>query len=573
MSINTFFEVEAKFAVADHTTAPDLTRLPSVASVGEPRVQELSSIYYDTADLRLTREKITLRRRTGGSDDGWHVKLPASGGRLELHAALGEPVDGQFEVPAELLAQVRAVVRNHPLAPIAQVDNHRSESTLRGAEDRPVAEFCDDRVTAYSLLPGGQRTTWREWEVELAEDLAGQEAGSRLLHAATNLLIGAGARMAASPSKLNTALGDSVASAPVPAHMVEPNIDEDSALFGVIEALRANRDKLVEYDPRVRRDEWDSVHQMRVATRELRSHIGTFSGIIAGPRIKQVQEELKVLAGILGRARDAEVVEERFLALLDSEDSGTMDEETRQHVREDMGAEYARAHRYVVASLNSERYLQLLDDIDDILADPLSIAPEPELVLGAEDVEELAPAEVEELEEQSPAEELEEEQKEDEGERPVGPAPEEVLAKHLDQAYRRVMRRHRDAMANRDNPELTLHEREEKFHDMRKSAKKLRYAAEAVGAATDLKTKRLYNACKDLQSSLGDFQDAVTSRDKLLQMAQTAHRRGEDSFGYGLLYQRERYEGLKALQEYSEGVKKIRSAYERLSAKQKKKKK
>ncbi|NLF91878.1 MAG: CHAD domain-containing protein, partial [Corynebacterium marinum] len=100
---------------------------------------------------------------------------------------------------------------------------------------------------------------------------------------------------------------------------------------------------------------------------------------------------------------------------------------------------------------------------------------------------------------------------------------------------------------------------------MRKSAKKLRYAAEAVGAATSLKTKRLYNACKQMQSSLGDFQDAVTSRDRLVHMADAARRRGEDTFGYGLLYQRERTIGLKSLEEYSEEVKAIRSAYERLT--------
>src|SRR5699024_1843268 len=138
----------------------------------------------------------------------------------------------------------------------------------------------------------------------------------------------------------------------------------------VIAALKLNRDKLHEYDPRVRRDEWDSIHQMRVATRELRSHMETFDGILGGAELKHIESELKLLAGMLGYARDAEIVEERFLRLLDSEDSDVLDETTREHLQHDMGEEYRRAHRRVVATLNSDRYLALLDAIDRLLADP-----------------------------------------------------------------------------------------------------------------------------------------------------------------------------------------------------------
>lgn len=542
MSIESVLEVESKFAVGEIVSVPDFTRLEQVSGLGEGRDQALSAIYYDTEDLRLTRSKITLRRRTGGPDDGWHIKLPAEQGRLELRHELSEPVDGQYQVPEELLAQVRSLVRTRPLKPIAQIDNNRTETTLSGEDGAAVAEFSDDSVTAWSLLPGGTRTEWREWEMELADNLAGTEAGTRFLHDAATLLIGAGARVSASPAKLHTALGDSTENAPLPNFLVYPDVEDDSPAAAVISALSDNRDKLLAYDPKVRRDEWDSVHQMRVATRELRSHMETFNGIIGGETVERIENELKILARILGQARDAEVVEERFLDLLDSEDSGVLDEHTREHLREDMGAEYRRAHGYVIASLNSERYLGLLDDIDQLLADP------PVAVASAESDDE------------PDAEQAEE------------PADvETVLSQHLDGAYSKLLKRHTKAVDNWGNSELSLHEREDYFHDMRKTAKKLRYAAEAIGKATDLKTKRLYSACKDLQSSLGDFQDAVTSRDKLLHMSKAAHRRGESTFGYGLLYQRERGVGLEALEEYAAGVKRIRNAYERLTRKRKKK--
>ena len=197
-----FLEVEIKLAVDEGTGMPDLTQLPGVEEISNMREHNLSAVYYDTKDLRLTRSKITLRRRTGGADDGWHLKLPKEGGRNEVRM----PLDDPSAVPEELVAQVRSIVRTEELAPVAQVDNRRVEIALAGAEGE-VAEFCDDHVTAWSLLPGGERTNWREWELELDEALAGTDEGNTLINQGTSFLISAGARKSSSPSKLATALG------------------------------------------------------------------------------------------------------------------------------------------------------------------------------------------------------------------------------------------------------------------------------------------------------------------------------------------------------------------------------
>ena len=573
MSPKTFLEIEAKFAVDEATPAPDLTSLDEVARVAETRHQSLSAIYYDTEDLRLTHAKITLRRRTGGNDDGWHIKIPGAEGRTEIRAELGEPIDGKYEVPAELLHQVRSVIRNHPLEPIAQVDNNRTELLLVNADDQPVAEFCDDHVTAFSFLPGGSQSSWREWEVELAGELPGSKEGSALLRHATSLLISSGARVSSSPSKLKSALGESINNVELPLSLATSNVEPGSPAAAVVDALKANRDKLVEYDPRVRRDEWDSVHQMRVATRELRSHLQTFHGIVVGPEIERIESDLKELASMLGVARDAEVVEERWQNLLASEDSDVLDEATREHIAHDMGRAYRRAHRRVIAALDSDQYLALLDALDSFLTDP-PVAGEDTPVDAdstsasseTEDSAVVDSASADLTEEQESAKDHEPKHaKPDEDEEPYD--LDTVMALHLKQAYDKLVKRHKKAVSNWDNTELTLHEREEYFHDMRKAAKKLRYAAEAAGSATSLKTKSLYKACKQMQSVLGDFQDSVTSRDKLLELAETARRRGEDTFGYGLLYQRERAIGVEALNAYSESFKTIKSAFKPLRKK------
>lgn len=515
-----FLEVEIKLAVDEGTGLPDLTQLPGVDEIRTMREHNLSAVYYDTEDLRLTRSRITLRRRTGGNDDGWHLKLPKEGGRNEVRV----PLDDPSAVPETLLACVRSIVRNEELAPVAQVDNRRVEITLAG-EEGEVAEFCDDHVTAWSLLPGGERTSWREWELELSEALAGTDEGNTLINQGTSFLISAGARKSSSPSKLSTALGDSVKTAPLPPHM-RAELDSDSPAAAVVESLRKQRDAIVAWEPRVRADEFDSVHQLRVATREMRSLLETFEGILEGEQLASLEDELKHAAGVLGVARDAEVVEDRFLELLDSDESGLVDEAARAHIAGDMRRDYNQAHAEIVDMLNSQRFMDLLDAIDGLLAEP-PVA------------------------------------KRDASSKKEKKQSKEVLYDHLARGYKKLKKRHNKVDEHYHDTDLPLHEREDYVHDVRKAAKKLRYSANAAADA-GLKAERLAKACKALQSKLGDFQDAVTSRDRIQRLAGEARERGEDTFAYGMLYQRELDRGEQALAGYDDAVREVRKAFKKI---------
>ena len=90
-------EVERKYdAAAGGTAALDavetMTGTAGVAAVSQQGEQLLDAVYYDTADLRLIGAGITLRRRTGGEDAGWHLKLPAGADtRDEIRLPLAEP--------------------------------------------------------------------------------------------------------------------------------------------------------------------------------------------------------------------------------------------------------------------------------------------------------------------------------------------------------------------------------------------------------------------------------------------------------------------------------------------------
>ena len=68
------------------------------------------------------------------------------------------------------------------------------------------------------------------------------------------------------------------------------------------------------YDPLVRRDTPDAVHQMRVATRRARSALQAFGGIIKRDATRPLCAELTWLAATLGQARDSEVLLARLTA-------------------------------------------------------------------------------------------------------------------------------------------------------------------------------------------------------------------------------------------------------------------
>jgi inorganic triphosphatase YgiF len=185
-------EIERKFDVDPGFTVPDLSGLPGIASVDGPTIYQLVAIYYDTADLRLAARKVTLRRRTGGTDAGWHLKLPADqpGARLELH----EPVSD--ELPARLAAHIAGITAGAAVAPIATLSTQRTVHILRSPSGSVAAEVADDAVTAQRNGTGEPPLSWREVEVE-----AGDE-GTGILAATATLLLRAGARPSGSGSKL-----------------------------------------------------------------------------------------------------------------------------------------------------------------------------------------------------------------------------------------------------------------------------------------------------------------------------------------------------------------------------------
>ncbi len=197
-------EIERKYDVDADLRTPHLVGVGAVAVESEPQTAELVATYFDTEELVLARQRIAVRARRGGSDEGWHVKLPPTEeGRPELHWPLG---DGA-QPPEDLLEVVRDELGDGRLVPVARVTNLRDTTVLTDAAGFELAELCDDHVRSENLRTGAG-DAWREWEVELLSGAPdSREQRTALLDGIEAELLAAGARPSASGSKLQRALG------------------------------------------------------------------------------------------------------------------------------------------------------------------------------------------------------------------------------------------------------------------------------------------------------------------------------------------------------------------------------
>jgi CHAD domain-containing protein len=270
-------------------------------------------------------------------------------------------------------------------------------------------------------------------------------------------------------------------------------------------AVAEQVDELLVWDRAVRADADDAVHQMRVATRKIRSLLQTSPDSFGLSDDTLILDELRELANVLGEARDAEVLAERYRRALDA----LPPELVRGPVRERLidGAEhrYRTGLRRSLDALRSPRYFRLLDALDALVAEP------------------------------PPASAYRE------------PAPATIDAGHK-KVRKAAKAARRAADADLDNA----------IHRIRKRAKRLRYTAAAIGATG------VSDRAKAIQSLLGDHQDSVVSRAHLTQQADGAHAAGEDTFTYGLLHHQETDLAVSCRQQLEPALRKLKKSVHKL---------
>jgi CHAD domain-containing protein len=480
-------EVEKKYDVGPDAEVPALTDIPGVAHVGEPHVDTLEAVYFDTAGHTLAARDITLRRRTGGVDAGWHLKLTAEGPRSgdgagstsgvsgsepqrrrELHAPLGQP----GVVPDSLLAHVLVYLRGEDAAQVVRLETRRTTYPLYGADGVHLADLADDRVSAELLgaevgaaTPDGEARTrqWREWELELVH------GSPDLFPAAAEILAAAGARPAKHGSKLAKVLAlpareSGAADGPLDPGKKGPVSDLLTAYLG------AQIREILAVDPGVRLEEPEAVHDLRSATRRSRSALAAYRRLYSPVAGRRLRDELKWLGSVLGSPRDAEVMLARLLGhtadlppRLATAVKGRLDDE--------LGNRLNTAYRKLQKALLSERYFRLLDDMEAFRDHP-PVRPE--------------------------------------GAAPARKAAGKLVAK----AAKRLQRAAKTAKRARRGAD-----HETALHDVRKDAKRLRHVAESAAPVHGKRAAKIAKAAHRQQQVLGDFHDSVVARDLLAKLA------------------------------------------------------
>lgn len=287
-------EREDKYAVGQDFLLPDLAELAGAGGRLETATFGLTNLYHDTAGADLWRAGLTLRRRTGGPDAGWQLKLPSGPARTEIGSRARSRT-----VPAALADAVLGLTRGQPLTPVAELSTTRSVTRLLDAEGRLRAEVADDRVSSTTLGDEARLDHWREVEVELGE--AGDED---LLAVIGKRLVAAGAEPAGHASKLARALG-----------LATVQQEDRPPLVTVADVVtryvREQGEEILRGDLALRLGE-PRVHKTRVAIRRLRSTVRVYADLFDPEPVARLEEELTWLASLLGEVRDREVLLERL---------------------------------------------------------------------------------------------------------------------------------------------------------------------------------------------------------------------------------------------------------------------
>ncbi|HEV2888186.1 MAG TPA: CYTH and CHAD domain-containing protein [Jatrophihabitans sp.] len=468
---DTHREIETKFDVAPDFVLGDLADFAHPGAGVQSLTVNLASTYYDTAEQNLLRSGLTLRRRTGDSDTGWHLKIPGAGFRTELHW----PLVGNDQPPEELRSLIWPFAGTAELLPTVTLRTVRTAHQVIAPDGRLVFELADDEVRATSEGAPVAMSRWRELEVEL-----GPGGTTADLDRATGLLLECGAFPSRSPSKLRRALG----------HPDDP--DPDSAAAILTSYLRAQCDALTAghfaisvkpFEASATSQPHEAIHQTRVGTRRLRAALRIFAPLFEAEPAARLQDELAWFAAELGEVRDREVLRSRLARAVEDLPAYLVVGPVGSRIDDVLLTELRQHADALLATMRDERYRVLVQDLARWRERP-PFSPE-------------------------------------------AAGPPDLLAEYVAAAERKLTKRMKRAGGN--------HTPAEQLHQARKAGKRARYAAEAAAPAMGKNASKVAKRASRLQTLLGEHQDAVVATELLRRIADQVADEGENAFTYGIL--------------------------------------
>ena len=522
-------EVEAKFAVAERSAVQDLiqlTRLGDDYVLGRGKLVEITDTYYDTLDYALLRVGFTLRVRQIDDDTKLTVKALQRTGygpvhsRMEIEGSLppqAPPLD-PLSWPPQIRQTVEEITGSSPvLAPVVMLEQSRhlrpvyraagnaapptagtaapttalsgSPTTAAAAAPTaeptgsPIGELSVERVTVLDPDRAGVRHGALELVARFAEmefELSG-EGNEADMKAVVDVLEARDDLKGVGESKFERALTLSAVHPPghgVGVFGIQPNMSMPEA--GRLTWRRQLAAMLLNEAGARRGDDIEYVHDMRVATRRGRAAARVFGKRFQKPLLRRYMRALGATTRALGPVRDLDVALDKLAKGGAGASKGLSEHD--EALADEWRAHRVEAYEQLLEWLDSDEYRRFIADFSLFCASPghgvrvdddsnsAKIKPSPTQVRHVMPVEVLRRFEAvrsyETLFEQGA----------------VAPPPVEAL------------------------------------HALRIDCKGLRYGLEFVSRILGEDGATLIEQLKDVQDHLGDLNDAVVARDKLLAM-------------------------------------------------------
>jgi triphosphatase len=427
-------------------------------SLEQAKTEELVSVYFDTAKLKLRKHGISLRVRHVGDRHVQTIKQD----RTDDGAALSRD---EWECEVDDGTPDFDAARGTALEPL-----------LTKKARRALKPMFETRVrrTVYPITLGGT-------EIELSLDKGRVESGhksSGFCEAELELIKGDGTRLFGlarqlagraplqlsfkSKAERGYALVAGEPEGPVkslPA-ILAPEFDTKSAFKAI---ARTCLHQLIANVPALRHEHPEGLHQARVALRRLRAAISLFSELLKGGQTERVKGELKWLTGEFGPARELDVLmTEVITPLIGHQRDGSL---------QGLGADVARRREHAFerahAAVDSARFRKLVLDAAAWIEVGEWTRSEDELVRSL-------------------------------SERPI----DRTAYDELDRRRKKILKRAK-RIASLDARRL---------HKLRIAAKKLRYASDFFkdvfpGKRSARHRKQFVAGLKTLQDALGDLND------------------------------------------------------------------
>jgi CHAD domain-containing protein len=323
-----------------HLVADEGFELPRLAGRALPR-RTYTETYYDTAGGRLSRSGFLLRRRVENGKGIWRLTVASDG----IATVDVEAPGGPAEPPEEMRELITAAAAGFSVAPVARVSTQTGGFRVKAGS----SSLARIDVATVAVLEG-RRTIRAFCEIDVEQLAADRKELSRI----EKILRGAGAKRTNGAGLLERTVGRDE----------EPELPAPTRELERLRAFcRYQYARMLAHDPGVRLgSDPEDLHQLRVASRRLRSILRTAEPVLDREWVSQLRDELSWLGQELGEARDLDVLSEH----LDAE-AARLDQGDRKALKpffEKLAEARVAARERALEALRSERYFGLLAAIE-----------------------------------------------------------------------------------------------------------------------------------------------------------------------------------------------------------------